>query len=134
MNPAMAKRARGTVRPGQRRPTDRRPASAVTPSAASGATTSPRPSGLTEAEAKRAAELEAQFVAEERAADAARTKRTVERPGARSGAGTLTLRAEEEYAYVARDVKRIGRVALILLVILFGLWILVDVAKVMPIG
>jgi hypothetical protein len=88
---------------------------------------------LTEAESKRAAELEAQLVAEERAAESAR-KRTQERTSSRLAGSTIALAAEVEYAYVARDVKRIGRVAAILLTILFALWILVDVAKVVPIG
>jgi hypothetical protein len=133
----MAKRARGSVRPGQRRPIDRRPAAAATPAAAGGPTASPapRPSGLTEAETQRAAQLEAQLVTEERAAENAR-KRTQTRTVARevSSGGTLALRAEEEYAYVARDVKRIVRVAALLLSILFALWIVIDVAKIVPIG
>ncbi len=137
----MAKRARGTVRPGQRRPIERRPAgpAAATPATRAAATPAaplaPRPAGLTEAEAARAAELEAQLLAEERAADEAR-RRTKERavvgrevaPG-----GSLAIRTEEEYAYVARDVKEIVRIATLLLVVLFALWILVDVAKVVTI-
>ena len=133
----MAKRARGSVRPGQRRPIDRRPAAAATPAAAGGsaASAAPRPSGLTEAEAQRAAELEAQLLAEERAAESAR-KRTQTRTAVRevTAGGTLALRAEEEYAYVARDVKRIVRVASLLLAVLFALWIVIDVAKIVPIG
>jgi hypothetical protein len=35
---------------------------------------------------------------------------------------------------VARDVKDIVRIATVLLTILFGLWILIDVAKVITIG
>ena len=41
---------------------------------------------------------------------------------------------EDEYAYVARDVKDIIRIAIILLAILFGLYILIDVVGVVPIG
>jgi hypothetical protein len=129
----MAKRARGTVRPGQRRPIDRRPAS--TPSAVAPAA-APRPSGLTEAEERRAAELEAALLTEERAAEVART-RTRERSTREpvyAGGGSLAVRAEEEYAYVARDVKRISRIAALLLSILFALWILIDVAKVIKVG
>ena len=128
----MAKRARGTVRPGQRRPIDRRPASTA-PSAAPAL--APRPSGLTEAEEQRAAELETALLAQERAAEAART-RTRERATREvtySGGGSLAVRAEEEYAYVGRDVKRIVRVASLMLTVLFGLWILIDVAKVIKI-
>lgn len=136
----MAKRARGSVRPGQRRPIDRRPASAAAPApaAAGGATLSsvPRPVGLTEAEARRAAELEAQLLAEERAAETTR-RQTRERStlrGETGPSGSIALRAEVEYAYVARDVKRIVRIAALLLTILFGLWIIIDVAKIVPIG
>jgi len=133
----MAKRARGTVRPGQRRPIDRRPASAATPVAAGGTTASatPRPSGLTDAEAARAAELEAQLVAEERAAEQARA-RTQPRAKSigRSAPSTLELRAEVEYAYVARDVRDIVRIAILLFAVLFGLWYIIDIAKIVPIG
>ena len=133
----MAKRARGHVRPGQRRPIDRRPAPAATPAAAGGTTASvvPRPAGLTEAELARAAELEAQLLAEERAADNART-RTQPRAKASglSAPSSLELRAEVEYAYVARDVKDIVRIASLLFAVLFGLWIVIDVAKIVPIG
>jgi hypothetical protein len=137
----MAKRARGTVRPGQRRPVDRRPATtrpASPASAAAPATIAPRPSGLTEAEEQRAAEIERELLAQERAAEAART-RTRERTTREvaysgTGGGSLAVRAEEEYAYVARDVKHIVRIAAILLTVLFGIWILVDVAKVIPVG
>jgi hypothetical protein len=136
-NHAMAKRARGSVRPGQRRPIDRRPAPAAAPAAASGMTApaAPRPTGLTEAETARAAELEAQLLAEERAAETAR-KRSQQPRTARDGgpAGTIALRAETEYAYVARDIKDIVRIASLLLAILFGLWILIDVLNVVPIG
>ena len=133
-NPDMAKRARGSVRPGQRRPIDRRPASAnasaPAPAAASGAAApvAPRPSGLTEAETARAAELEAQLLAEERAAETAR-KRTQQPRTVRDGgpAGSIALSAETEYAYVARDVKDIVRIATLLLGILFALWIVIDI-------
>jgi hypothetical protein len=119
-----------------RRPIERR---AVAPSASSVPTpaAAPRPGGLTDAEAARAAELEAALLAEERAADDAR-RRTRERSSATRDVvlpgGSLARRAEEEYAYVGRDVRDIVRIATILLVILLGLWILVDVAKVIPIG
>ena len=53
----MAKRARGSVRPGQRRPSARRPAAPGTPAPAAPA--APKPAGLSEAEVARAAELEA---------------------------------------------------------------------------
>jgi hypothetical protein len=131
----MAKRVRGSVRPGQRRPIDRRPAAA----AASGSSTSvePRPAGLTANEEARAAELEQALLAQERQAEAARVKaraRSTRETTYSPGSGSLAVRAEEEYAYVARDVRRIGEMAVLMLVILFGLWFLIDIAKVFPIN
>jgi hypothetical protein len=128
----MAKRARGSVRPGQRRAIDRRPASpaAARPAAA------PRPTGLSDAELERAAELEAQMLAEEKAAEQAR-KRTRERTATREVVGTpgsLAATEAKEYAYVARDVKDIIRIASILIGILVVLYVLIDVVKVIPIG
>jgi hypothetical protein len=130
----MAKRARGSVRPGQRRPIDRRPASA-TPAARPSA---PKPTGLSEAEIERAAQIEAELLAQERAAEQARSRsrdRAATRELTSIPAGS-SFAAEEakEYAYVARDVKDILRIAGILFAILFGLWILIDVAGVIPIG
>jgi hypothetical protein len=132
----MAKRARGSVRPGQRRPIDRRPAAPASPAASGSPAATPRATGLTAAEAARAAELEAQLVAEERAAEQARTRTRTRTNTVREAAPTsaLAVRAEQEYAYVARDVKDIIRIATILLTVLFGLWILIDVAGVVTIN
>jgi hypothetical protein len=137
----MAKRARGSVRPGQRRPIDRRPASSsssATPAApGAGAERAPKPSGLSEAEIARAAEIEAQLLADERAAEQARSKsrqRAATRELVSSGPGGSLARAETEYAYVARDVRDIVRIAALELAILFGLWILIDVTHVIPFG
>ena len=47
----------------------------------------------------------------------------------RSGPSSLELRAEVEYAYVARDVRDIVRVMALLFAVLFGLWIIIDVAE-----
>ncbi len=132
----MAKRARGSVRPGQRRPIDRRPA---TPSPSRPAQTAPRATGLTEAETERAAELEQQLLEQERQAEAARARskeRSVERsvreaPGT---GGSLAVRAEQEYAYVARDVRRIAEMAVLMLTMLLGLWFLIDIVKVVTIA
>jgi hypothetical protein len=126
----MAKRARGNVRPGQRRPIERRPATAASAAV-------PRSVGLTDTEA-RVAEVEAQRLADEQAAavEPARRKvpaRTTPRVAV-TGAGSLAVRAEQEYAYVARDVKRIARIAALLLSVLFALWIVIDVARIVPIG
>jgi hypothetical protein len=135
----MAKRSRGSVRPGQRRAIERRPASSAAPSPTAGttATPAPKPIGLSDAEIARAAELEAAMLAEERAAEDAR-KRTKERVATRelgtASAGSFAAQEAIEYAYVARDVKDIVRIAALLLAILFVLWILIDVLKVFPIG
>jgi len=132
----MAKRSRGSVRPGQRRPGQRQPVRPTRPAAA------PRPSdGLTDAELARAAELEAGLVAEERAAEAAQRRsrdrtrgRTIEDevvPRGRSREGTLLgSRAQEEYAYVVRDVRRIALVGGSLLGVLAVLFVLIEVAGV----
>jgi dGTP triphosphohydrolase len=126
----MVKRARGSVRPGQRRPIDRRP---VTPATASTAPVAPKPSGLSDAELARAAELEAQLLAEEKAAETAR-KRTAERAPSREMAATRVVPFEDEYAYVARDLRDIVRIAIILLAILFALYLIIDVFGVVRIG
>ena len=133
--PIMAKRTRGASRPGQRRPLQRssRPARPTTPQPA--AATAPRPTTLTPEEEARAAELEAQRVAEERQAEQAQ-KRTRERqrsatvdPVVRSSV-PLSVREAEEYAYVARDVRRIATIAAGLLAIMIGLWIALQVSGV----
>jgi len=131
----MAKRARGSVRPGQRRPVDKRPVTRAP--AASTAAAAPKPVGLSDAELDRAAQLEAELLAQEKAAEQARSRtrarasREVISPAA---AGTLSVAAKTEYAYVARDVKDIVRIASILIGILLVLWILIDVTKIIPIG
>jgi hypothetical protein len=141
----MAKRVRGSVRPGQRRRVDRRPASSSSSAPSSSASASsgssveraPRPSGLSEAEIARAAEIEAQMLADERAAEEARSKsrqRAATREVIRSGPTGSLASAETEYAYVARDVRDIVRIAALELAILFGLWILIDVTHVIPFG
>lgn len=125
----MAKRARGSTRPGQRRPIQRvagRP-SPVAPIVSA----TPRPASLTPEEEARAAQLEAAIVAEERAAEDNR-RRTTERrrgPAVEVGTGTrstsgLAVRAAEEYAYVGRDVRRITLIGGSLIVILLVLWVL----------
>ncbi len=128
----MAKRTRGSSsRPGQRSPLQRsaRPtAPRTTP--APGAPTTPRSAFLTADEEARAAELEANLLEEERSAETAQ-RRTRERdrrgserePAARVAAAPLAIRAADEYAYVARDVRRLAVVSGGLLAILLGLWI-----------
>jgi hypothetical protein len=128
----MAKRIRGSSRPGQRRPTSRLappPARPIRPA-----------NQVTADEEARAAELEAQIVAQEREAEeAARRGRERSRDRMRDEGLTavrgrdlapLSVRASQEYAYVRRDVLRIIRVGGGLLAILAVLYVLIDVARV----
>jgi hypothetical protein len=117
----MAKRSRLAARPGQRRPLQR----SSRPDAAE------RLAGrVTADEEARAAELEAQIVAQERAAEAARRPR--ERTRGTDAAGLsytsvpLSARAADEYAYVKRDVRRIAIVGGFLIAILAVLEVLVN--------
>src|SRR4051794_8878659 len=110
----MAKRSRGsTSRPGQRPPLQRQSARPATrPAVAATPVVAPRPDVLTDAEEARAAELEAAIVAEERAAESAAkrrstTSRSVDTAPVGSGSG-LAAAGAEEYAYVARDIRRIA--------------------------
>jgi hypothetical protein len=133
----MAKRTRGSVRPGQRR---------RTPRPAGGPTTDPvrqapesdgivaRPSGsLTAGEEARAAEIEAQIRAEERAAEEASRRvrdrsRSPEAVGGRArDAAPLHVRASAEYAYVRRDIVDILRMGGLMITILVVLYALINV-------
>jgi hypothetical protein len=132
----MAKRARGSVRPGQRRRIDRRPASPTAASTTPPPAAAPKPTGLSDAELERAAQLEADLLAEEKAAEQSR-KRTRERTTTREVVGTggsLAVQEAAEYAYVARDVKDIVKIASLLLAVLLVLWILIDVTGIISIG
>lgn len=92
-----------------------------------------RSGGLTDAEVRRAAELEAAVVAEERAAESSR-KRSQERlAAAREASGPRDMNMAQEYAYVSRDLRDIVRIAAVMLTILLGLWILIDVVGVFKI-
>jgi hypothetical protein len=134
----MAKRSRGSRRPGHRPPKAR-------PTRPGTATGIARPAtALSPVEEARAAELEAQIMAEERAAesernrsrDRARARAEVFESGSlgRPRAGSLlAARASEEYTYVVRDVRRIVRVGGGLLVVLFVLFLLIDVFSVIKI-
>lgn len=127
----MAKRTRYPGRPGGRRPTAK-PA----PSASLTSTSSVRTGGLTPAELERAAVLEAELVAHEKAAaaeGAARRRlrgRTVDVAVSSRSTEPLSVRAAHEYAYVARDVRRIGLTAGLMFAILAGIWVLVNVGSV----
>ena len=127
----MAKRTRGSNRPGQRHSDKRAP---VRPQ--------PRPAtrpdqDLTQQEEANAAELESQIVARDKAAAT-----SVARPRDRAratepdrsikpkGQGILAARAAEEYGYVVRDVRRILRWGGVMVATLAVLFVLVDVMHV----
>jgi hypothetical protein len=87
---------------------------------------------LTETEFEQAARLEAELVAKERAAIAESLRRKArgeERAlgGAADHNAPLSVRAAHEYAYVARDVKRIAATAGLMVGILALLYILTNV-------
>ena len=129
----MAKRTRGSSRPGQRRPIQRstRPAKPSEP-----APVAPKPTTLMPEEEARAAELEAQIVSEERQAEQAqrrardRQQRAVDHDPVARSTVPLSVREAEEYAYVARDVRRIATIAAGLFAIMIGLWIALQVSGV----
>jgi hypothetical protein len=126
----MAKRARGTTsRPGQRPPLQRQAARPATRPLTTSAPI-PRPETLTDAEEARAAQLEAAIVAEERQAEAAKNRsraaRTVDAAPVRA-TSSLSVSTAEEYAYVARDVKRVAIVGGSLVIILLAIWVIAHV-------
>ena len=89
-------------------------------------------SALTEAEIARAAELEAEAMAKERAAISESLRRRARgQVGEVIGGGDpnepLSVRMSHEYAYVSRDVKRIALTASLMISILAVLHILVNV-------
>jgi hypothetical protein len=135
----MAKRARGGNRPGQRAPLRRstaaRPPLAIPPLPSPSAT--PRPATLTDEEEARAAEIEARLVAAERSAEEAarRQVRGNRRPAEREApvrAGSIAMRASEEYAYVARDVRRIALIGGSMVGLLILLWIVIQATGIGP--
>ena len=132
----MAKRARGTTtRPGQRRPIQRPAARPSAPSARASSpapVVAPRSASLTPDEEAGAAQLEAAIVAEERQAEETRRNRA-QRSAADvpvRATSPLASPAASEYAYVARDIRRLAIVGGSLLTILFALWIVVQVTGV----
>jgi hypothetical protein len=99
-----------------------------------GAPTTARGRGLSQAEIDRAAQLESEMTSREKALQAATRARAAGTPATHALVDVnapLAVRAAKEYAYVARDVRRIaitgGLMALILAVIAF----LVDVLGVL---
>ena len=90
-------------------------------------------SGLTDAEVQRAAELEAEATAKEKAAIAESLRRRNRGPDDEATPvrgdvnAPLSVRAAHEYAYVSRDVKRIAVTGGLMIAILAVLHILVNV-------
>jgi len=141
----MAKRARGsTSRPGQRAPTQRtttRPGTPASPAKAAPAATTAdidltesaldayEGNSLTDADMARAATLEAEIVAQEKSAESARKPARSRAPETRTG-GTLAAAAANEYAYVARDVRRIVLIGGSLVALLFAGWAIIQVTGV----
>jgi hypothetical protein len=135
----MAKRQRGGARPGQRAPLQRSSQPAATPAAKPAGTTSP--GGLSDTELDRAAELEAQIVADEKSAVTSATRgRDRRRSGSDTAgasrsrtAGSLALAAEDEYRFVVHDLRRIAVVFAGIFSILLASWLLIVVLAVVKI-
>jgi hypothetical protein len=135
----MAKRSRGTTtRPGQRRPIQRSaarpgPGARPAPATAPGPDVAPtRSASLTPEEEARAAQLEAAIVAQERQAEEgrrSRAQRAAPEPVARSSS-PLAVAAANEYAYVARDVRKVAVVGGSLVGLLVAVWIVTQVTGV----
>jgi phage FluMu protein gp41 len=131
----MAKRTRYSGRPTRSGPHRTGAGPTARPAPPPSATAPLRSGGLTEAEVESAAQLEAELVAREQAAIAENARRRA-RSGRVDVAVTgnvnepLSVRAAHEYAYVARDVRRIIATAALMLAILTALWLLVNVGGV----
>lgn len=130
----MAKRVRGSsTRPGQRPRLQR----TATPRARTDSPPTKPSTTLTPAEEARAAELEAQIVAAEREAEVAagrareRSRRPVESE-VRARPGSIAIRAQEEYAYVSRDVRRLVIIGGSLIALLIGLWVVIQATGATP--
>ena len=131
----MAKRTRGSHRPGQRHAERHRSARSQTRPVT-------RPASvLSEAEEAQAAELESEILAQERAAETGRDRgrerdrdTQTTRPGRGGSQGLLAAKTAEEYAYVVRDVRRILVVAGAMAAALAAIYVLVNVAHAITIS
>jgi len=118
----MAKQKRIGTRPGQRQPLQR-----------TTTRTSRPPDAVSPEEEARAAELEAQILAEEKAAEEiqkGRDRRAKAPEGAIYSSAPLAQRAAEEYAYVQRDLRRILVVGGGLLIALAVIYVVLNVLNV----
>ena len=129
----MAKRTRGSNRPGQRHSDRRAPARLQ-----------PRPAvrtgqGPSQQEEAPAAELEPQIAAQDKAETSLARSRErgktgeLDRPGKAKSQGLLAARAAEEYGYVVRDVRRILRVGSLMAACLAALFVLIHVMHVITV-
>ena len=142
----MAKRQRGSTRPGQRPPTKstsgRVPARPT--AAASAAPVAPRPATtLTDDELSRAAAIEARIVDEERLAGASLARGRDRRRGAADDAPargrgrvvtSLAVVAADEYVYVMRDLRRIAVVFIGIFAILFASFFISQVTGILRVS
>lgn len=102
-----------------------------------GSAATPRPVTLTAEEEARAAALEAEILAEERAAEEA-TRRSRDRARRAPGpdpsvrTGSIAMRAAEEYGYVGRDLRRVAVIGGSLIAFLIGLWAVTEVTGIGP--
>jgi hypothetical protein len=122
----MAKRHRGSHRPGQRRdkhgPARQQPSAPIRP-----------PQGLTADEEARAADFESRILEQERPSKPAPDREApVEASLPRAGS-PLAVRAAAEYAYVSRDVRRILRVGGSMIGLLAVVFVLVRVLHVITV-
>jgi hypothetical protein len=140
----IAPKRAAAARPSTDRPAPIRPANTLAEAPEPNVLTSERSStGLTELEVQRAAELEAEMLAQERAAAVATRQRGRDRVAAAEAAAStpvpgdinapLKVRMAHEYAYVARDVRRILLTGGLMVAILAVLHILVNVLGVLTI-
>ena len=135
----MAKRTRypgrPVAKPGAKRP-GTGPATRPGSSPATRTSEGSRIGGLTEAEVERAAQIEKELVAREQAAIAENARRRARTSGRvdvslTGDAGQpLSVRAAHEYAYVARDVKRIVVTGSVMMGILAAIWVIVNLGGV----
>ena len=137
----MAKRTRypgrAATKPGAKRPGGPTARSAATPAGRPSSVGS-RIGGLTEAEIERAAQIEQELLAREQAAIAENARRRARSSGRvdvslTGDAGQpLSVRASHEYAYVARDVRRILVTGSLMMGILAAIWVAVNVGGLGP--
>jgi hypothetical protein len=120
----MTKRARGTSRPGQRRPTQRVGTRPARPSASVEPTVAPASYAETPATAADGTGATATPAVEARTTESLRPRRA---------SGAFTASAAQEYAYVVKDVRRIAVVAGSLFAVMLVLFVLIDVLHVIRI-